>query len=336
MVAGALSLGSCIAENMDDCPPRLFVKTKYETRAGGSTRLISTATPIEEWYNRIENVTVYIFDENDRFVTLWEGGAYTVGEEYEVPLDKLGLREGIYNVVAWTNCGEASPQYNVGGLGEGVTLEDLTMALNVPPDGTLRDDINHIHWGLHPERIHYSSKSKKSSHVIEIAPVTHKVNFSVSGLEGEGPYEVTVTDRNARHSFRNGYISGDYYRHVRSMSAADDTRAEAGSALVASMILMQIQDDSGTSFEIGDTASGQTVELPELPSVGGLPDYPAGDLVGFITKIAALNGSSPDFENTREFDIAIDYRTGGGGGGAGAVIVISVNQWEYVINETVL
>lgn len=333
LVVPALMLGSCIAETMEDCPPRLFITTKYELRSKeGQTRETSTRTPITDWYEEINKVRVYIFDEDYKFVMLWEGGPYTLGETYEVPLNTFNLKEGAYNFVAWTNSGDEYSSNLAELAREEATIDNLMARLTVPADRTFREDLIHRHFGMYPEPIHYSSKSNEESHTIEIAPITHRVNFSAIGLQGEGEYEMIVTDRNTRHSIHNEYIpGGEEYRQVRPMepiSSGDDTRAVA-SGIAASMLLLQIQDDSGTTFDLHNITSDELVELPDLPEVNGLPDYPSNDLVGFITTIAALKGDTPDFENTREFDIELDFTSE-------FTIKITVNQWVYVLNNTVL
>ncbi|MDR2912986.1 MAG: FimB/Mfa2 family fimbrial subunit [Alistipes sp.] len=344
MLAAALAMSGCVAENFLDCPPRLIIKTKLEMPGaaapllpeyGPQTRLAVERTPIEDWYSQIDNVTVYVFDQHYNFIKQWRGGVYTLNDTYEVPLDVLDLPDGFYNFVAWTNRGDLYDS-NIAEPTPGTRAAEFEMNAKLPEiiDNlpTYEGDIEHRHYGK-LENIHIVRNRNLVVHTLVVSPTTHRVNFDVKGLPAEADpwYQVKITDRNSSHDMQNSFISNrPEYRHLRTLtetpaSENDDnenrgpyeTRADEKTSLniSASLLLMQVQDETGTALEITNVRTDETVFR-----------Y---DLVDLVSLVYSVYGRSPDFNNTREFDIELDLSSR-------LSILININGWTYRLNMTEL
>ncbi len=319
-----LALCSCVAEDLSDCPPPgapLVVKTDHEAGRYLDTRAdsrISRSSDIMEWYDCIENVTVYIFDGQDRFVTFWEGGAHNHGVDFEVPLGELGLADGLYTFVVWTNRGLGCYVCNVYERSVGDHFDEFNIRAVIPEDGHMENDFAHRHHGiLENVRVSAGLVVDTDRNAIVIDPTVHRVNFSFSGLRPSGGgYSLTVSDSNPAHDFRNEPI-GDQseYHHIHSLTplaAEGGTRAGEPVNFATSMLLQQLQDDTTTTMTLTDA--------------GGEFEYSV-DLVETIETVAWLvAGQQVDFDHTLEFDVAIDFS-------GNAAIGITVNGWYYRLNE---
>jgi hypothetical protein len=354
-IAGA-AMTACVAEPWEYCPPRLLISTDHEVEMYGpvdATRAQSRARSVEDWYHGcIDTVAVYIFDENERFVTLWKGGPYTPGVEYEIPLREICLPEGVYTFVAWTNL-DADHSCNItddelaAGTGD-YRLDDFMVNFR-HEDGTIHEDCEHRHFGIR-ERVNvanYSILDPRESTII-LDPGVHKVNFMVVGVEPSkitgDSHSVAVTDRNLQHDFRNRVVpNGEPYRQTRALEDVTglpggpgnwhDYDPEAGatpppgvdptsgfSVLTASMHLMQIHDLSKTGFEIRHDRAAD-------PGERVLFRY--DDIVALIQLVYSSNEQKVNFEETLEFDIVISFV-------AESYVMLTINGWTYRLNETEL
>jgi hypothetical protein len=272
-----LTLNSCMRDNLEDCPPpynmRLLVKTDYET--GGYTRAAAEL----DWYDgQIDNVTVYAFDEEGSLVDSYTGPAYTMGEDYVVPFN---LEPGkTYHFEAWTNSGERYAVSNIPDEPGLARRGEMTMKMNIPAGTrTFTENIPHHHQGTLEEI--GIVQGVDSEHVIVIEPLTYKVNFIIRGPEAmieANEYDVTVTDSNELHAFGSNEITKpqfienqEPYFHKRRMDVhgvvatrANEGMTRAGGEVGASMILLQIPDDTGTSFDLRNTTAGKTVLSADL------------------------------------------------------------------------
>lgn len=346
LLLAVLILPGCVAQEYEYCPPRLVIITDQDAGLYGEpaeTRAQSRARYVDEWFDCIDSIHVYIFDENERFVTIWSGGGYTPGQEYEVPYDKLGLPEGVYSFVAWTNrWGDHTCNVNeLLAQGGDFYLDDLNMYLDTH-GGEIDHDLNHRHWGI-LERANMSNQSviSPSEYRIVVDPAIHRVNFMLEGVEVDRPgqtrvdaedYSVTVSDNNPVHNFRNKYVTGQpTYYHTRTMM--DVTGAPGGpgawfddegippagadykdgvALLTASMNLVHIHDLSKTGFSMHNNDSGEEV-------------FAYDDIVGLINLVYSSNDQKVDFEETLEFDILVSFV-------APFYVNITINGWTYRLN----
>ncbi len=330
-----LTLASCVAEPLADCPPdvRLYMMTDHEMGYYGSR-----TADIEEWYSSMDTVAVYVFDENERYVTVWHGGRYTPGEEFEIPLIEMNLREGVYTFVAWTNQGDEYLS-NLEDLearrettGEEFYLDDMRMTMSLPGEGgAIEDDLRHRHHGI-LERAYVSNNSILSPgpNIIAMMPSLHRVNISVTGVSPNTKatdHTLTVTDSNWEHDFHSLNVPElDTYSHRRPFApvgdesndtrtgtdTGTDTRAEPPVAMAASIYLMQLHDDTVTSFEIHHNSEDTTTSI-----------HREEDLVQLINDAYGFNRRGVDFNEVLEFDISIDVSSK-------LQTVFYINGWQYI------
>ncbi len=319
-----LTFASCVKEQFAFCPPdvRLYLKTDHELGIYDSR-----ATDIEDWYSSIDTVAVYIFDENEKYVTAWHGGRYTPGDEFEVPLIKLGLREGVYTFVAWTNrgdeylCNLEQLEARRDTTGIDFYLDDMRMTMTLPEDGgAIESDLRHRHHGI-LERAYVSNYSILSPgpNVISLMPSLHRVNLTVTGVAPSSTvsgHTLTVTDSNSAHDFRNQNVPDlDVYSHRRPFTVVDPgsngTRAEQSATMTSSIYLMQLHDDTVTGFEIHNDAD---------PSA---PIHVEEDLVELINTVYGANRRGVDLDEVLEFNIAIDVSSK-------LQTVFYINGWQYI------
>ncbi len=347
-----LIIPSCVAEKPEDClDVRLLIKTDQDSgRWAGSTRSRTRTSDIEEWYNSIESIDLYVFDENEKFVTLWEGGPYTPGMDYEVPLKEIGLSEGVYTFVAWTDPGtyyvsNLEDLMNVMETEEGETatrqaepepepefyLQDMRMFMNMDKlvdngSNAIEENLPHRHYGI-LQRAYVSNNSilYPKPATLEISPSIHKVNFTVVGittqtLDDRDDFTLSVTDKNSAHTFHNAYDPdlGQPYKHIRPLNVVSEpgeTRAvDENTRLTASMHLMQLNDDTMTRIEIHDA------RFPDEPV------HVEENLVDLIRTVYSTGGQVVNdefFKEILEFDVTIDLRTY-------PKIILNINGWQYI------
>lgn len=301
-LSGALCLmHSCVRPDLSDCPTqsvRLVVRTLAEmTRSVGDT------------YD-IENVTVYVFDDHDQFVTVLQGGAYS-GSGIVFASD-LDLDPGTYQFVVWTNYGDTyTSTHSVDDcLLSQPSLSDLTRYMNCPSNRILTEDIQDLHHGILTNAV--VAVNTNHEFTVVIAPNTYRVNFTVEGLaKTTDNYSFTVRDDNSHYMYTNTIVSGqNQFEHLRTtgfVSTRDD--------LKASIKTLRLRENRAVPFYFADETTLQTL-------------YSA-DLVSMIKRAYSTWGQTIDFDNTFEFDIVISFRGLMG-------IQISVNGWTYMENPTEL
>jgi hypothetical protein len=311
----ALGLTACVAEDYGAClDTRLLIATDHEvlyaSRADGRT----SRTEIDEWYNCVESVCVYVFDEQHRYVTHRDAPKFTWRQTCEVPLREMGICDGVYTFVVWTNHNDLYSS-NVAALNEngGAHLDACRLDADTSP-GEMTGDFTHLHHGI-LEKVRITNNSPvEDVKTIIIDPVVHKVNFAMSGLDGnDHSWSLTVTDRNGLRNFRNEYVEGEdrEYTLTRTLDLAGETRAtQTGST---SMMLLQLHDDTGTDLTLKNETTGQV--------------HYQTDLVELIERVYGFAaGQAVDFERTLEFDVTLNFA-------AQTIYSITINGWTYRLNE---
>jgi hypothetical protein len=348
LAALTVSFASCVKEEWEDClDMRLLIETDQDHTWATRAVTRTTQTRVEDWYECIDSIDVYVFDENRKFVTVWTGGAYDSTVDYEVPLVDLRLPEGVYTFVAWTHCGD-NGYYNSNldellaadqpqepedpenpeepktrAPGDGFKLEHMLMHMQVPENGdAFEQNISHRHHGiLHRAYVSNNSILDPLPATIEISPSIHKVNFDVTGIhsrtsDDRDDFTLTVIDSNTTHDFSNQYIRdhGEPYRHIRPLkvkTSGGETRVDENTVLTTSMHLMQLDDNSVTRVEIhNDLYPDEPIHVEE-------------NLRTLIQMAYGAGGESVNFDETLEFDIEIDLR-------AYPTITFIINGWVYI------
>ena len=295
-----LLMNSCVRPDLSDCPQRnirILVRPLVET----------TLTNGDTY--EIDNLTVYIFDDQNQFLTALQSGTFTrSGTLFKANLD---LDPGTYHFVVWTNQGDTyTTTHSIEQCHQDKpSLSDLTLYMNCPSNKTLTTDIQDLHYGILANAVIPAGNIDQDLTVI-ISPNTYRVNFAVEGLaETTDRYAFSVRDDNSHYMFNNSIVSGkDVFNHLRMTSFVDGT-------LKASMKTLLLTESRSPQFELTNNTTGKSI-------------YSA-DLVNMITKAYTAGGQSVDFDHIYEYDIIITFR-----GNLG--LTISVNGWVYMENNTEL
>ena len=300
-----LLLCSCTKDSFEDCEPKdnvhITVKTDYDLR--------STSAASAEWYS-IDEVSIFVVDANNNLVTSWEGGAYTADEDYRAT---FSLQEGFYRFVVWTNLGDtytvSSP---LGDVKSGLFIDDIMINMAIPPDGKIRESIPHRHYGSITNTKIF--RNRDNNYVVTIKPHTYKLNFKIKGLSPLfHQYDIMVTDNNWSHRLDNSCVSGkECYHHIRSTEYQPRSRAVQldpfTNELTDSMILLQMDDDTETTFSIVNSLTEEIIY--------------SVDLIQTITQAFTNAGELLDFSRIFEFDIVFTFDTH-------MFVTVSVNGWDY-------
>ncbi|MCD7969943.1 MAG: FimB/Mfa2 family fimbrial subunit [Alistipes sp.] len=285
---------SCLKENDDDCfdevsKVRIIVRTiAEETRADA--------------LGRIDNVVIYIFDEQQRYVGSWQGDAYTYGQTYVAEFD---IEPGTYHFVAWTNQGQIYDK-TIPTYGKDDPAEALVISMKYPEDGKITDDIDDLHHGMFTDA--QVIEAADNEFTVILRPNTYKLNFTVEGIPpGDDQYTFTVTDNFLQFAFDNSVIEleENTIEYIRTAGFTDEN-------IYSSMTVLKIMDGRTPWFDFSDSTAGESLF--------------GDDLVDMIKKAYAANGRTVDFEREFEFDIKLSFR-----GILG--VTVSVNGWKYNPNE---
>jgi hypothetical protein len=329
LAALALTISSCLRDNLDDCPSpynvRLLVTTDYEKEHPGPTR---TAAAIGWYEDQIENVSVYVFDEDDRFVAMWSGPRYTLGETYEA---LFCLEEGkSYQFVAWTNSegGIFTPSH-LGDQLTGYSRADLHIDLALPESRTLTTDMAHRHRGT-LDRVPVFTRATPgvsvnvSEHEIVLRPHTYRVNFIVRGLDADmtefNRYDLKVTDSNASHNFTGALVADRQQEYFHSRTLAETPATRVADEIATSVILLQIGDETETSYQLTNTTQNRPLH--------------GGDLLEALeTAYSAQIGPGKTYadldemlDNRFEYDLILKSTPLG--------VEIEIHPWNYKPNPT--
>lgn len=291
----SLFFTSCVRPDLGDCPRenvRITVTTLPESTRGAF-----------DGY-RIDNVTIYVFDESDHFVTAWQGGAYTPYHSYQAGFT---LDPGTYRFVAWTNQGKTYTSSH--------TLEEAHrerphqtekhLSLSYPSGGTLFDELPDLHHGMLTGQI--VAEATNHDFTIVLIPNTYRLNFRVRGIpSNDSQYRFSVRDDNSHYSYTNRILSGwPEFEHRRESAFAEGE-------LTAAMKVLKLESDRSPAFTFEDQTAG-------------LYSY-SNCLVTMIRKAYRANGQTVDFRKTFTFDIVITFE-------ANSDVNVAVNGWSYTENN---
>ena len=312
-VAVLLAHTSCIKENRDDCPPPFNLRVIVEADAG-----IKLTYP--ERYNNISSVWIYVFGSDGKFVTSWNGPAFSLTKEY---VALFSLPDDNYSFVVRTNLGTFyKASHTETQLRDGLhQAADVSTYLDLAvfSGREITSDIPDSHGGLKNATV----KGKNEQTItIPIVPHTYKVNFVVTGLTGFNPavasnFTFTVTDKDFQHNFENdksarlGTTTVDY-KYLRT--------AAPSANMTASMIILGLDEPVHTpAFIFSHNTTPTVVTL-----------YQNDDLIEMIREAyKAQKGSYPDFTKVFEFTVPFRFTTDMG-------VTLDLNYWDSIENPTYL
>lgn len=299
IMAGSIFFTSCIRENLDDCPParsslRIYFSYDFD--------LISKALAGKD----IENVHLYVFDKDDRFVLC--------KPEYNVQLDgneyiDLELPPGTYNIVAWFNQGEhyrTNPDAD--GFSEGKTLRtDAQLYLDLPSGDSICTELPHLLYGGLSDVV--VTGVTEHRYTIPVQQNTYRINLTVEGLPSTSDtYATVISDDNGRYNFDNSFAPCSEFRYKTT------TLFGSNKQLNTSTVVLRLSDGRQPVLNFLNETSQENLF--------------AGDLIALI-KEANKYGASLDFKNTHEFDILLTFN-------ADMSVTVTVNGWKYIPDETII
>ncbi len=299
-LAVSTALQSCIMENMDNCPTeeahsvKLVVKTHdddQQSRTSGT--------------RNIENIYIYVFDEQYRYQMVWVGGAYTYGESYEAT---ISLDSGAYHFVVWSNQGDTYGN-TLSTYASGDHADQMIVSFNSPSNGIVDYDLPDLHHGMLADA--QVIPNTENEFTITIKPNTYRLNFTVEGLTPDNnEYRFSVTDNNSHYTHENTIVEGmDEFTYLR-------TAPFINGELTTAMNVLQLTAERSPQFTLSDNPTGE-------------PFY-SDNLVEMIKNAYQAAGLIADFETIFDYDIVIRF------GNSLLDVSVSVNGWGYSGNETEL
>lgn len=289
---------SCVSDDLDNCPPawnvRILVKPDTETSRAAADRY------------QIDQMTLYVFDQSDKFVTSWQGGAYTFGTPYEA---YLSLTPGNYRFIIWTNQGEIyQTNYTLNECQEQKPwLNDLQFYMNCPQAGIITGDIPDLHHGdLKEAKV---QENTQNEFTIILKPNTYKINFTVKGLPvNENEYHFRIRDNNSHYKFNNAIVA-----EQPEFSFLKTTQFEESNELYSTIKTLRLTSIRKPMFDFTCLTSGECLH--------------EDNLVEMIAKAYATGGQNVNFSTTFEFDIVLAFNASVG-------VTVTVNGWSYTENKT--
>ncbi len=292
---------ACIGEESGPCvDPRGNVRLTVRLDAD-----VTTTRADDPGYH-IDHLHIYVFDADEQYVTLIEGGEYT-GQMYEFFLD---LPAGEYHFVAWTNHGEGF-KTNIDDV-DPTTRSMSDMQFYLDHGGEILTE--HIPDLLHGMASDETIVENRDNH-IQLAMVsnTNLINMKMKGLPPtDDEFHFTITDNNSHYTFDNTLIEEqDHFTHSRT---AYYYTGEATAAIKT----LSLSDDRHPQFTV-------TRKNPD----GVTPDEVLFDqsLTETITRAYSRSGQSVDFSQTYTYNIVLSFKVDMG-------VTVSVNGWEYEVSHT--
>ncbi|GHT88629.1 hypothetical protein FACS189474_4200 [Bacteroidia bacterium] len=290
IVCVVFSLSSCIKEDLENCPPEtqplrlVFAYEEAETHA---------IHPDE-----LQQATLFVFDENDHFVSSWSLDKPVLNTRYE---PDLKLLPGNYSFVVWFNL--LAPYAVTPSPGELLTGRTVRsqgkFQLEVPGTRIINEQETSLPLLLYGNKADLVKENAENIITIPVVQNTNRINITVNGLAPtDHTYRFEITDDNGNYTFDNDIAPCDPFSYV------SDTRySPASSQLNTSLTVLKLAENRNPVLKIQD----QTTVLLNA------------DLVRLIQLIYPKN----DFNKKHVYDIDILY----------IGTDVSVNGWKLNLSD---
>ncbi len=221
MLAGAVMLMSLLGascdrfqENLPEC--RLMVRFKYDYH------MLS----VDAFHEKVENVTLYVFDEEGRFLFMQsEQGAALATGYYRMPLQ---LPVGRYKMLAWaTTRNDASYSIKTQVRGE-TAIEEMQLQLRRAASRIVDREIDDLWYGEILE-VNFTGTENRTA-TINLIKDTNKVRFIFMGNNNMAidleDYVYEIVEDNGFMAYDNSLIADEtlsyrpYYTEQRNESTA--------------------------------------------------------------------------------------------------------------------
>jgi len=300
----ALCLTSCVKDDLSDC-----VDSRGNVRLTVKLDAKAMTVGLEDY--QIDSTHVYVFDDNNEFVTFAAGGVYDPTQEYELFFTLE--QSGDYNFIVWTNPGQTyQTNYTVEQCyRHRFTPGQLQYYMSVPEDKLIAQDIDDMLYGATKQEI---ISHINNTVVVELNPNNYRVNVKVKGLPAtDNDFEFTITDNNSHYNFENTITReniGDftYIRHASQQEDEESGESELNVSFEMLRLLNEEEDSHTPRFALANATLNN-------------PLY-SDNLIAMIRRAYGQSGQALDFEKTHAFDIVLIFDTNMG-------VTVSINGWEY-------
>lgn len=167
--------------------------------------IVRNSTPVT-YPQSIENSTLYVFDDNGKYVTSVNNGRYIPGRKYEFLLD-IDVEKN-YQLALWTNLGkDYFPNYSIEQCEkEKYNKELLELRFRYPENKEVSHDIDDLHFAFTNNA--YVQRGVENIFKIPLIPYTNKINITVKGLpETSLNYLFAIEDDNSHYTFTHNFVN---------------------------------------------------------------------------------------------------------------------------------
>ena len=200
LLAGVITLSiltGCIKDDYDDCTQGINVRFYSKTSCQ-----IDTVYP-----EQISNITLCVFDKNDRLVSLRRSNDVKIQKDYS---QKVEVNEGLYTVVAWAGLDDS--HFDINQIQTGATQKsDLLFRLKRVLQQASTIDGKRIYYGEGPAV--YVPQASGSETLFEntsvnMLEITNRITITVEGLTRAEDYLVEIESDNGAMNI-DGSIASD-------------------------------------------------------------------------------------------------------------------------------
>jgi hypothetical protein len=266
---------SCIKEDLSDCPP-----------SGKQIQVLFTYEDGEINPDDLHEVTLFVFDEDNNFVTLWSLNAPLLDTVY---IPEIKLAPGKYNLLTWFNAQapySITPAKNT--LSRSVVKTQMELRLDIPSGGDFTDNLPLLLYGK-LAGIAEVSQTGDNLFSIPLVQNINRINIKVTGLfpVTEDTYRFAITDNNGNYTFDNGFASTDFSENVFSYVTETSDTGGTGN-LNASLTVLKLSGDR---------------DNPELTIRDQTEEFYRCNLIQLIRQFYPAN----DYDKTHVYTIEIAY-----------------------------
>lgn len=247
ILIGTFSACSFMEDERTDCPEECHIRFKYDYNMKFA----------DAFSNEVKQVTVYIFDENDRFVKMQtdQGDALKENNYFL----KLGVSRGKYHIVAWAGLDGESFTANSLITGKS-TLSDLRVALKKINNESKND----LHPLWHGEIKEITVTGVYQEEVVSLVKDTHYVSIVLQQINGtavsDTAFHFEITDDNSLINYDNNIIpNGDltYRPYVTKQNSVGDVQPVT--TAYAGIHTSRLMTDSKSRLRITKVQNGDVV-----------------------------------------------------------------------------
>lgn len=295
----ALVLTSCnvLHDDLSDC--NLFLKFRYDYNL-----------TYEDWFGQqVEEVKVFIFDKQGRFVDMYSQTALTIsspGYKMQIPYQYKD-----YNVIVWA--GKTDRDYILSPLGIGDPMENL--ALHYTPENNLSS--HHIAplWHSGPHKMIFPDAGGVEQ-TISLVRNTNDFNISIvsaNTVKSVADYEITIKGANGSYDHKNDFPKG--------IPAITYTSTGNAQLQAADIYTMRLVEGAALRISAKEKASGKYILIE------GKTD---ADLIELLLKTKPEQMPLQEYLDRRYiWDISLGYDEG-----SHMAIYITINGWTHWFHNT--